>query len=105
MQFNSMSVTRASGESEVSTKFEDYVLNMTHACAATDIEHVRSWLLRYLDLILDNEDVARLLQNCCMGGEQMMWLVVPAVYSQNRKVAAPFAVSLEFGTHSYVRVS
>jgi hypothetical protein len=105
MQFNSMSVTRATGESEVATKFQDYVLNMTHACAATEINHVRLWLLRYLDLILDNGDVARVLQNCCVEGGQMMWIVVPAVYSQNRKAAAPFAVSLEFGMYGYVSIS
>ena len=107
MRFNGMSVTRATGESEISAEFPDYVLNMTHACAATEIEHVRIWLLRYLDLILDSGDVAGVLRNFCAQAfdGHMLWLVVPAVYSQNRKDAAPYAVSLEFAMHHYVSIS
>ena len=105
IRFTEMSVARADGESALLTTFPDYVLNVSHVCAAREFSYVKTWLLRNLDLILDDKHVATVLQTFCAQNGHMLWLVVPAVHAQDRKRAAPFSVLAEFSMCNHVSIS
>jgi len=105
IRFVEMSVAKATGESALLTTFPDYVLNVSHVCAASEFSYARTWLLRNLDLILDGNDVAAILRTFCAQDGHILWVVVPSVDAQDRKRAAPFSVSAEFAMCNHVSIS
>ena len=98
MGFRGLTVAKADGSMIKSTDLPSYALNMSDVCVRGGYEQARRWLLSNADIVSERNMDTLFNRTCAAAGTQqaVLWLVIPALPTQNRRHVAPFSLSVKF---------